>query len=94
MDVLRARVVRRMQAADEQGRLRIYYPHQPGLGDQCIGIHYKLVIVDDRLLRLGSSNASNRSMGLDTECDLAVEARAPNDAVQGFVTGLRRRLLG
>ncbi len=30
------------------------------------------------LLRVGSSNINNRSLGLDTECDLAVEAR-PDD---------------
>ena len=31
-------------------------------------------MVDDWLLRVGSSNLNNRSMGYDTECDLAVEA--------------------
>jgi phosphatidylserine/phosphatidylglycerophosphate/cardiolipin synthase-like enzyme len=30
--------------------------------------------VDDDLVRVGSSNLTNRSMGLDAECDLAVEA--------------------
>jgi phosphatidylserine/phosphatidylglycerophosphate/cardiolipin synthase-like enzyme len=30
-------------------------------------------VIDDRLLRVGSSNLNNRSMGFDTECDLAVE---------------------
>ena len=37
-------------------------------------VHSKVMIVDDRLLRVGSANANNRSMGTDTECDLAVEA--------------------
>jgi phospholipase D1/2 len=32
------------------------------------------MIIDDRLLRVGSSNFNNRSMDFDTECDLAVEA--------------------
>jgi phospholipase D1/2 len=93
MDVLRGRVVERMRAADRHQRLRIYYPHQPGLVDTCISVHAKLLIVDDRLLRIGSSNASNRSMGLDTECDLAVEAQRPDDDVEGFIRGFRQRLL-
>lgn len=34
------------------------------------------MVIDDRLLRVGSSNLNNRSMGFDTECDLAIEAVA------------------
>jgi uncharacterized membrane protein YdjX (TVP38/TMEM64 family) len=56
-------------------------------------VHSKLLIVDDRLVRIGSSNTSSRSMGLDTECDLALEAKAPDDAVEEFIRGLRRQLL-
>ena len=39
-----------------------------------IYVHAKIMIVDDILLRVGSSNLNNRSMGFDTECDLALEA--------------------
>lgn len=39
-----------------------------------IHIHAKAMIVDDTLLRVGSSNINQRSMGLDTECDLAIVA--------------------
>lgn len=31
------------------------------------------LVVDDRFLKIGSSELNNRSMGLDTECDLAIE---------------------
>jgi phospholipase D1/2 len=55
-------------------------------------VHGKLMIIDDGLLRIGSANLSNRSMGLDTECDLCVAARA--DGARGAIAGLRRRLLG
>jgi phosphatidylserine/phosphatidylglycerophosphate/cardiolipin synthase-like enzyme len=34
-------------------------------------------VVDDALLTVGSANASNRSMGLDTELNLAWEADRP-----------------
>ncbi len=93
MDVVRGRIVERLREADRHDHLRIYYPYQPGLGDACISVHAKLLIVDDRLLRIGSSNASNRSMGLDTECDLAIESRAPDDEVARYISGLRSRLL-
>lgn len=47
--------------------------------------HRKIVVIDDRLLRVGASNLNNRSLGLDTECDLSVEAEAGDD-------DLRRRI--
>ncbi len=37
-------------------------------------VHSKVMIVDDGFLRVGSANLNNRSMGADTECDLAFEA--------------------
>ena len=37
------------------------------------------MIVDDRLLIIGSANLAKRSMGLDSECDLAVEAEGEAD---------------
>ena len=93
MDVLRGRVVAQMREADRHGRLRIYYPYQPGLGEHCISVHSKLLIVDDRLLRLGSSNTSNRSMGLDTECDLALEAQPSAPEAADYIRTVRHRLL-
>lgn len=93
MDVLRGRMVKQMQRADQHGRLRIYYPFQPGLDGECISVHSKLMIVDDRYLRVGSSNTSNRSMGLDTECDLALESEREEDGVADFIRTCRRRLL-
>ena len=93
MDVLRARAIQRLRHADKHGRLRIYYPHQPGLDKECISVHAKLIIIDDCLIRVGSSNTSNRSMGLDTECDLALEAENADDATAGFIRNMRTRLL-
>ncbi|MGD2084243.1 MAG: phospholipase D-like domain-containing protein, partial [Chromatiales bacterium] len=92
MDVLRARLLRGLREADRHDRLRVYYPHVPGLEpDTCLGLHSKLMIVDDRLLRFGSANLSNRSMGLDTECDLAFEAA--DAAGRRFVSGVLTRLV-
>jgi len=71
----RERLARSLRAADRHGRFRIYYPVVPSQeGASALKLHSKLMVVDDRLLRIGSSNLNNRSEGLDTECDLAVEA--------------------
>jgi phosphatidylserine/phosphatidylglycerophosphate/cardiolipin synthase-like enzyme/uncharacterized membrane protein YdjX (TVP38/TMEM64 family) len=40
-----------------------------------VRVHSKAMIVDDRYLRIGSSNLSTRAMRLDTECDLVLEGR-------------------
>ncbi|NJN45361.1 MAG: hypothetical protein HC808_01410 [Candidatus Competibacteraceae bacterium] len=91
MDVLRARLLEQLRSADIHGRLRVYYPVVPDLTDDCVNVHAKLIIVDDRLLRIGSANLSNRSMGLDSECDLALEAR--NDKHRMAIKGFRDHLL-
>jgi uncharacterized membrane protein YdjX (TVP38/TMEM64 family) len=50
------------------------------------------MIIDDCFARVASSNLSNRSMGLDSECDLAVESGTRQDCGEA-ITGLRQRLL-
>jgi phospholipase D1/2 len=37
---------------------------------QSVRIHSKIMITDDRYLSIGSANLNNRSMRMDTECDL------------------------
>lgn len=92
MDVLRGRLLRELRAADQYGRLALYYPKLPGLNEQCMSVHSKVLIVDDHLVRVGSANLSNRSMGFDTECDLAVEAGSERRIQEG-IAGFRNRLL-
>lgn len=75
MGRLRNHQVARLRQADSHGRLNLYYPERRDLKKEIINVHSKLLIVDDWLLRVGSSNLSNRSMGFDTECDLAFVAR-------------------
>src|SRR5690606_4236583 len=77
MHVLRSRLIQRLRKADRHGRFHVYYPHVPGLKPHCcLDVHSKLMVVDERILRIGSANLCNRSMSLDTECDVALEARA------------------
>lgn len=93
MGALCAALLKQLREADRHQRLRVLYPVVPGLGpDEFINVHAKLMIVDDRLARIGSANLNNRSMGLDTECDLALEARG-DERVSEAVKALRNRLL-
>jgi len=92
MGIMRARLVERLRAVDRGGRLGLFYPTVPGLDGGCLNLHAKVLIVDDQLLRVGSANMSNRSMGLDTECDLVIEASG-DPARQAAIAGFRDRLL-
>jgi len=91
MGALRSRMLRALRAADRHGRLRVYYPHHAGLGEQCINLHSKLMVVDNRFAQVGSANLNNRSLGYDTECDLALEGDEPRLA--RAIALLRNRLL-
>jgi phospholipase D1/2 len=93
MQVLRTELVRRLRDADTHGRFEIYYPHVPGLDEgTCVDVHSKMMIVDDEWLRIGSANLCNRSMGLDTECDVTIEARG-DTSIASAIVDFRNRLL-
>jgi phosphatidylserine/phosphatidylglycerophosphate/cardiolipin synthase-like enzyme len=89
----RDRLIRRLKRADRHGRLKVMYPVVPKDDgtEQDVLIHSKLLIIDDRFVRIGSSNLNNRSEGLDTEADIGIEA--VGEGCQQSVTGLRDRLL-
>jgi phosphatidylserine/phosphatidylglycerophosphate/cardiolipin synthase-like enzyme len=88
----RDRLIRHLRHADRHNRLRVYFPVVPGKDAACeVLVHSKVVAIDDRLLRIGSSNLNNRSMGLDTECDLAIEATT--DVQRRAITRVRDTLL-
>jgi phosphatidylserine/phosphatidylglycerophosphate/cardiolipin synthase-like enzyme/membrane protein DedA with SNARE-associated domain len=93
MTEIRSIMVNRLRAADEHRRLRILYPYRTGLKNGGIKVHAKVEIIDDDFLRIGSSNISNRSMGLDTECDAALESGGRSE-VRRAIRDFRHRLLG
>ncbi|SAL73139.1 phospholipase D/transphosphatidylase [Caballeronia peredens] len=76
MGVLRARLHTLLKDADAHGRYRLLSPSVPKLGDEIVNVHSKLMIVDDELLMVGSANLNNRSMVLDSECNVSIDARA------------------
>jgi phospholipase D1/2 len=90
MGSARARLLAMLRRRDRFGRLRVYTPVTEG--EQPIYVHAKIMIMDDRLLRVGSSNLNNRSMGYDTECDLAIETD-DDTHVAYVIRSFRARLL-
>jgi phospholipase D1/2 len=88
----RIRFWRRIHAAGGD-RVRLVYPFvEQGGHTTDTMIHSKVMVVDDRFLRVGSANMNNRSMGADTECDLAIEARTARERMA--IREIRNRLLG
>jgi phosphatidylserine/phosphatidylglycerophosphate/cardiolipin synthase-like enzyme len=87
MSAARAELMAFIQKYDHRGCFRLYYPVTEGR--KPIYVHSKITIVDDRLLRVGSANLNNRSMGLDSECDLLIEA----EHARGSIAALRSDLI-
>ena len=81
-----------LEEAGVEERVRLLFPQGSADGtDEDVMVHSKVLIVDDEVLRIGSANLCNRSMGLDSECDLVVAAR--NEAERAGIAQIRDRLL-
>lgn len=92
MDAARVQLVRAVAKSKHGDRLRVYYP-QTAAGEP-IYVHAKTAIVDDRLIRVGSANLNNRSMGLDSECDVTIDAALPaNHGIEPTIRRLRESLI-
>jgi phosphatidylserine/phosphatidylglycerophosphate/cardiolipin synthase-like enzyme len=72
MDTARARLAEFVHRADRHGRFRIYHPVTAAR--RPVYVHSKIMIVDDQVLHVGSANMNNRSLRLDTECDVTIDA--------------------
>lgn len=92
MDGARVKLVRAIAKARHGDRLRIYVPRTTA--GEAIYVHAKTAVVDDRLIRVGSSNMNNRSMGLDSECDVTIDAALPANRDAGpAIARLRESLI-
>jgi phospholipase D1/2 len=94
MDSARYRLLGLLWRADEHDRFAVYWPVTTA--GMPIYVHAKVMAVDDRLLRIGSSNLNNRSMGFDSECDVAVEAvpgAADQEQIGQTIVALRHSLV-
>lgn len=93
MDSARARLVEALKEQDPDNRLRLYHPFTAG--GTPIYVHAKIMVIDDDVLRVGSSNFNNRSLRLDTECDVVIDASRSRDVGEVALTiaGIRDGLL-
>jgi len=92
MDVLRGRLLHTLRQADRYQRLQVYYPRVSIEPEVELMVHSKTMVIDDIFVRVGSSNLSNRSLGLDSECDLAIAATEGSEAALA-ISSFRNRLL-
>jgi phosphatidylserine/phosphatidylglycerophosphate/cardiolipin synthase-like enzyme len=92
MDAARVRLAQAIGKVDTQNRFRIFNPVTAN--GTPIYVHAKIMIVDDMVIRVGSSNMNNRSLGLDSECDLTLSAAlSANAGSEVAIAALRTRLL-
>jgi hypothetical protein len=92
MDAARVQLARAIGKVDANNRFRIYVPVTTGGAD--IYVHAKLMIVDDQILRIGSANLNNRSLGLDSECDVVLDTGVPgNEHAVEAIAAIRTRLM-
>ena len=92
MDHARAEIVRVLEEADTHDRFSLWIPYS---GETPIYVHAKIMIVDDEILRIGSANLNNRSLGLDSECDLFIDSTRPANSHCGdAIRNIRASLLG
>ncbi|MGE0118364.1 MAG: VTT domain-containing protein [Dongiaceae bacterium] len=92
MLVGRSRFMEHLHGAGVGDRVRLMHPQVCRDGQTAdVMVHSKAMIVDDRLLRIGSANLCNRSMGTDTECDLTIEAAVAAD--RAGIARIRNRFI-
>ena len=60
--------------------------HAVTAGGEAIYVHAKVLVIDEDVIRIGSSNFNNRSLRLDTECDVTLHD--PGSAIAAVRDGL------
>lgn len=81
----RNKALRKLIAADARNRLRVVYPSQKEENEKnYIIVHSKFMAVDDRLFTMGSANLNNRSMSVDQELNICLEAK-DNVEIKKFI---------
>jgi phospholipase D1/2 len=92
MQAGRIRFRKILDASGATDRFRIVYPRvRARRVEKPVMVHSKVMIVDDRIVRIGSANLNNRSMGADSECDLVIEASSETERQN--ITRFRDRLI-
>src|SRR5690554_5146137 len=72
----RNKVKKILEKANKFQRLGFYYPSIPDEGEgHFLKVHSKIMIVDEEFITLGSANLNFRSMRVDREMNMNIEAR-------------------
>lgn len=87
MEPLQSEILDSLYAVDKHRRLGVYCPFSGDDNQVAVKVHAKVMIIDDEFFTVGSANLNERSMGLDTECNLVM--RLKDNAVRQF----RHRLI-
>jgi phosphatidylserine/phosphatidylglycerophosphate/cardiolipin synthase-like enzyme/uncharacterized membrane protein YdjX (TVP38/TMEM64 family) len=82
MEPLQSDILDSLYKADEHDRLGVYCPFADGKGEVPVKVHSKLMIADDTFFTVGSANLNERSMGLDSECNLAMRPTEQASAIR------------
>lgn len=90
--VMRARLHRRLCETAPAERYKGCFPQLSDLTEGFLNVHSKLLIADDEFVTVGSANLNNRSMGFDSECNLAIEAGG-EERIRAAIRRFRHRLL-
>jgi len=91
MGALQSIAIKKLRDSDRFHRLGIFCPVFNDDKSR-IKVHSKIMICDDRYVRIGSANMSNRSLGLDTECDLTLDGSQKTE-VKKSIRQLKMRLI-
>jgi phospholipase D1/2 len=87
----------RNAAAGTEHRLGVYYTVPATEGgvepERATYIHGKLMIVDDRLLTIGSANLTNRSTSVDSELNVSIETEDGADGTAASIRAARQSLI-
>ncbi|MBI2253300.1 MAG: VTT domain-containing protein [Proteobacteria bacterium] len=87
----RSDFIRLLEGSKASNRWLIAAPRAAGDTAIDVSVHSKVMIVDDRYLRIGSANLCNRSMATDSECDIVFTAADASASAQ--IRRMRLRLM-
>lgn len=91
MDSARIRLMKLVKDSDRFGRFRLFYPVNDARTP--IYVHAKMMFADDRVIKIGSANLNNRSMGYDTECDVVLAAQPDQNTLREKIIATRNDLV-
>jgi phospholipase D1/2 len=89
MGAIRNKLLSSLYESDIHHRLAVYTPHVRG---NKYTLHSKIMIIDNTYAVIGSANLNNRSMGLDSECNITLSA-ADNKLTQTSINNFMNELL-